>query len=218
MFTPLRLVAAGCLLSSLIAADAAAQDAAATFVRDEHSICADIDRSDCYQSHVLFESGAALRSVAAAPDGRLFFIEGGRNVRVAVGSDVLVRPALTVGSSRRLLTDLVLVPSFDTTRTILVAEVETARNGFRELSIVRYREIENLLGERAVIVTGLPAPASGGAPFTVDDDGRIYVAIPSVGGRDLYEAMVLRFNADGTVPTDSRAMSPVFSLGLEQPS
>ena len=56
--------------------------------------------------------------------------------------------------------------------------------------------------------------------LTVDDEERIYVAMPAASSQraDPYAGNILRFNADGTVPRDSHAASPVFARGFSEPA
>jgi hypothetical protein len=100
--------------------------------------------------------------------------------------------------------------------------VDTRSDGSRELNIVRYREVQNVLAEGAVIVAGLPVPPVGDAPFTIDSARRLYVAAPatltSYRNASPYGGMVLRFESDGTVSRDSHAGSPVLARGYARPT
>jgi hypothetical protein len=134
---------------------------------------------------------------------------------------MLSEPALQPRSLSTQIAGLALDPDFARNRFIYVGEIDTTAGGARELSIVRYREMANVLAEGAAIITGLPLASSGGAPFTIDSAGRIYVAVPAepnrYRGTSPYAGMVLRFENDGSVPRDRPAGSPVFARGYSQP-
>lgn len=162
-------------------------------------------------------------SLAALPDGRVLSIEDGRRVRVVADNTILPDPAFTLNDPLLRLDQIVIDPDFATTRIVYVSQTETLRDGRRELRIARYREVQNQLGEPAVIIAGLALPSSGNAVFTVDARGHIYVALPSTStssgrGVDAYQGLVLRFTTDGTVPSGSRAHSPILARGYEVPT
>jgi hypothetical protein len=188
-----------------------------------HTVCADSVPSDCYIAHVMASGLGLVSSLAAVSDGRLLFIEDGQRVRVVEGGVLLPEPALDVESARSQLTHLVVDPSFERTRFVFVSEAETFPDGERKLSIRRYREVQNLLGEGARIVPDLSMPPSGEARFTVDTAGRLYVAMPAEGHpergrRNPYGGFILHFNRDGTVPRESRGGSPILAQGYAQPT
>lgn len=185
-------------------------------------ICLGAADTDCYTAQLSVRTSGIISSVAALPDGRLLFIENGRRLRVAVGTTLLATPALTAAATRISLGGVAVDPAFGTTRVVFVSEIETREDGRRSLNLVRYRELQNTLGERALVVAGIPLPSTGAAPFTIGPDGRIYIAIPSAGADEAsgspYGASVLRFEADGSVPRDSRGASPIFGSGYTQPT
>lgn len=184
-------------------------------------LCAGTGHAECY----VVDHLASLRGNASAltptGDGRLLFIEDGRRVRVISGGTLEHEPALTVDTTTRLA-GLVLDPAFVRNQFVYVGEVETRADGSRELNIVRYREVRNVLAEGAAIVAGLPLPPVGDAPFTIDSARRLYVAAPATLSSDRnaspYGGMVLRFESDGTVSRDSHAGSPVLARGYAQPT
>ncbi len=159
-------------------------------------------------------------ALTAIGDGRLFVIENSRRVRVIDATALVADPALTADHTTTRFTDLVVDPAFDSTGYVFVGVTEFTRNDTREFSIVRYREVQNALGEGAVVVSGLSLHGSDDPRFTVDDAGRIYVAMPASGaGRsDPYASYILRFNSDGSVPAGSRGASPVLAHGYAVPA
>jgi hypothetical protein len=151
----------------------------------------------------------------------VFFVEDDRRIRVIADNVLLSEPALTAPTTRVRFGALAFDSSFETTRHVFVSEIEVRGDGTREMSIVRYREVNNSLGERSALVTGLSMPASGDAPFTLGTDGRIYVALPTTAAasaQTAYGARVLRFERDGSVARDSRGASPILANGYSRPT
>ena len=190
--------------------------------RARRVLCADTGHAECD----VVDRLASLRGKASAltptGDGRLLFIEDGRRVRVISGDTLAQESALTVDTTATRLAGLALDPAFARNHFVYVGEVETRADASRELNIVRYRELQNVLAEGAAIVAGLPLPPVGDAPFTIDSARRLYVAAPatlnSSGNATPYGGMVLRFESDGTVSRDSHGGSPVLARGSAQPS
>ena len=89
------------------------------------------------------------------------------------------------------------------------------------MDVVRYREVANTFGEGAVVVAGLPLPATGTSALAIDAARRLYVALPSSADSarvERYAGMVLRFESDGrSVPSDG-ADAPVFMRGYMDPT
>ena len=156
----------------------------------------------------------SVSSLAKLPDGRLLIVEDNRRVRVAVAGRVLNGAVLEAPRAR--LTSVVADPLFVRTRFLYVGEVETRADGQRELTIVRYRELNNQLGEAAVIVPGLPLNGSDDAPIALDDNGHLYVALPGTNDGQRMGA-ILRFNTDGSVPRENRSGSPIVAYGFASP-
>jgi hypothetical protein len=170
-----------------------------------------------YVATLLADGLGSISDLTPTPDGRLLFIEDRQRVRLLTGAGVAPGAALESG---RTLTGLALDPAFAETGLLFVGESEPRRDGIDALSIVRYRERRGWLGEGAAVVTGLPLPRAGVAPFTVDAARHIHVAVPTTGQRraDPYEGHLLRFNADGTVPADNRGASPIVAVGFTRPT
>lgn len=186
-------------------------------------VCWDTSTKECSTAFIIGRVSGRVSSLAPTPDARLFFIEDGRGVRVISGNAQLPEPALTVDVASLRLTQVVIDPNFLKTRFVYVSETETLFDGRRQLHISRYRELEHQLGERAVVVSGLPLQADGDAVFTLDSNGYLYVAAPSTRepfsrGQDAYGGFLLRFNVDGTVPRENRAGSPIFAKGYAWPT
>ena len=180
-----------------------------------------VGSAECYRVETLARISGSVSTLVRTSDRRLLFIEDGQRVRI-VEDDVLApEPALTAAASA-VLTGLVLDPAFADTRLVYVGVVEESSGGNRQLSIVRYREVANALGEGAVIVAGLPLPATGTPSLAVDAARRLYVAMPAAPPGDprpdRYAGMVLRFESDGTAVRDDGVDAPIFSRGYAQPT
>jgi hypothetical protein len=184
-------------------------------------VCLGSSREYCYQVQPIGAGLGMVRSLRATNDGRVFFIEDGRTVRVIERNRLLPEAATATRHDRHRLSDLALDSRFDQTHVLFVGEVESRGDGSRRLDIVRYREVHNSLGEGAAVVSGIELPPQGEAALAVDSAGRIYAAIPAtsaVNHDSAYGGKILRFNADGTVPGDNRMNSPVFGEGFSRPT
>lgn len=168
-----------------------------------------------FRAHGLGEVSA----LTPAADGRLFFIEDGRHIRIAAVRDgAVLPPALSAAAGVRF-TGLALAADFERSGHIFVAAARQHPDGTRELTIVRYRAVHGQLGEGTAVVGGLRLWSDRDAPFTVDHRGRIYVAMPGDGRayRDPYAGYVLWFDGDGRVPTEARGGSPILAHGFASP-
>jgi hypothetical protein len=85
------------------------------------------------------------------------------------------------------------------------------------MRIVRYREVQNTLGEAAVVVTGVQLPPAGAAAFTVDAYGRIFIAVPSSDPDTASSGVVLGFDADGGALQQNRSASPIVARAPSVP-
>lgn len=161
-------------------------------------------------------------SLASIGDGRLLVIEDRKRIRIISDGTLSAEPALSAADDRTQFASVVLDPDFPRNRFAYVGQVTTGADGRRELNIVRYREVANVLAEAAVIVPGLQLAPNGDVPIAMDASRRIYVAMPGMTGTPgiapAYAGMILRFESDGTAARESPAGSPLFSRGYAQPS
>ena len=188
--------------------------------RENSTICSDEPRTNCYGVRVIASDLGAVTALSPMPDGRVMFIEAGRQVRIVASTINASAIALTAESNRQL-TGLAIDPQFERSRSVFVAWTELARGG-PVLNITRYRELGNTLGEGATIITSLPVTPDSPTPLAIDDEGLIYVAMPAdrstSASRSLRVAgAVMRFNGDGRVPSSNRNASPIVATGYPTP-
>jgi hypothetical protein len=160
---------------------------------------------------VRFESLRPLTAIASTPDGRLFIVEEGRRISVLPPHG----QATTVyETDTARIAAIAPGPDYQQTAYFYAAEIVATPGAARELDIVRYREVDGRLGERAVLVPGLPA-SDNGVAITFDAAGTLYVAIGEGDARDPRSGRLLRYTAGGAVPDDNPTpYSPVVANGL----
>jgi glucose/arabinose dehydrogenase len=163
-------------------------------------------------------------AIAVAPDGALFL--GDRLGRIGVlrpdgtlGVGLVVPDAVTTADGGGVL-DVALDPGFAETRLLYVLDVVDGREGpaFR---LARYREVNGVLGERAVLTEGTPAPPEPVGSVAVGPDGRLFVAFGSAIGAappgGAYGGRLLRLNPDGTTPAGPGVTTPVIAGPFASP-
>jgi hypothetical protein len=159
-----------------------------------------------------------INAIAALPDGRALLIEGARHVRVLGRDGAVSAPTLTSETDEVALTDLAIDPAFEQTSAVFVGLTAMRRDGGREFRVVRYRLVAGSLGEGVAVVGGLAYRGEGSPRHAVDPAGHVYVAMPSGSSRDFGTNGILRFAADGSVPRENPAWSPVIASGLRSSS
>lgn len=171
------------------------------------------------RSTVLAHTALPVHVLHADARGRIWFVEGRGSIRILDRS--LVRTVLVAPDAEREFMGLATRPAAPTGTFVYVGEVSTRGGWARQLEIVRYREIQGVLGERSVLVSELLLPRSLGARMAIDEEGRIHVAMPAaddtVSSRDrAYAGMVLGFTPDGRAAGMNG--SPVLAPGLAAPA
>ena len=167
---------------------------------------------------IIASTEGSIGALGAIGDGRVLIVEDGRRICVFDGHTVPSNGALEASRSITFI-GIAVDPRVEQRSRIYVAETERRGDGTRELRIVRYRELQNTLGEPAVIVAGIPLPETGDAPFTVDSHGRIFVAVPSLAAdANSSAAVVLGFESDGSALRFNRAGSPIVSSAPSSPT
>jgi hypothetical protein len=174
---------------------------------------------ECQTTRVRADGLGPVRGLAALPDGRVLFVENARQVRVIEPGGLVATPSLGIDEGDAEFTELVVDPSFASTSFVFVGRTEPGQNGHQDFLVVRYRLVGDTLGQGAIIVGNLSFRGDHAPRFTVDDAGRIYVAMPRAAdaGADLYGGRVLRFAADGSVPEDHPGSSPILAESLPVP-
>ena len=134
---------------------------------------------------VLPEELQAPTALAIAPDGRVFVAEREGRVRILRESAPSIRMPATHRSTKCSTTSAgegglarararrgIRADAVCSTRVYTVRLPRRARR-FR---LVRYREVDGRLGERAVLLDGIPAARAARGALGVGPDGRLYVA------------------------------------------
>ena len=171
----------------------------------------------CYEVRILADDVDAPTSLSATSDGRLFFVEAGRRVRVIEHGALIADPAFILsGDIRSRIVGLAVDSRFDDTHSVFVAWTEASQTG-TNVNVTRYREVRNVLAEGAQIVTGLPTRAESLVPLAVDGDGLVYLALPGVEEAPL-EGTILRVDRDGLTPPTNPRPLPLVSKGFSEPT
>jgi aldose sugar dehydrogenase len=177
---------------------------------------------------VLPEQPDAPTAFASAPDGRVFVAERGGRIRILRGEALDPEPAIDI--EEVLITDtseggllaLALDAQFERTHLLYAVYTVLGREGSRQFRLVRFREVGDRLGERVVLLDGIPAGPRPSAALGTGPDGRLYVAFDASTrtGRTAalasYSGKVLRLNTDGTTPED-QGTGPVFATDFQSP-
>jgi len=171
----------------------------------------------CYRTQVLAAGLGEATNLVTTPDGRLLFVEGESRVRVIANDWLRPEPALVLPDGATRIVGLAIGYDFASSGSVFVAWTEVVR-GQSVLNVTRYRELQGVLAQGAVIVTGLPFAEGAVAPLAVDSAGHLYVALPAPGRQPLPSAgLVLRFTRDGQTPRESNQESPIFGYGYSRP-
>jgi len=178
------------------------------------------DKSVEHQSDLVSDELVDPIDLAFAPDGRLFVAEQAGTVVVIDGA-ARTREAVTDGGSGLLA--ITIDPDFARTHFVFAIYTEGNRGNTSTFTLARFREANGTLADRVVLVDRIPAAASARAALRCGADGRLYAAFDGSGnagrGADFasFSGKVLRLNADGTTPNDSRALSPVIAIDVAAP-
>jgi glucose/arabinose dehydrogenase len=151
-------------------------------------------------------------SIVWAPDGRMLFTERAGRIRVYENGKVRPQPLFTVPdvapSGEGGLMSIALHPQFASNRLLYLSYVYEADSQY--VRVVRYREAENGLTDRHVIIENLPAAEyHAGCRLRFGPDAKLYITTGDATRRELAQQLnslagkILRVNDDGTVPTDN---------------
>ena len=164
-------------------------------------------------------------ALAFAPDGRVFLTERPGRLRVLTPEGVLMAAPLAeiegvAAEGEGGLLGLALDPEFGRNRRLYLYHTYRAGGGLRN-RVVRYTENGGRLGERTVILDGIPgASVHNGGRLAFGPDGKLYVTTGDAAQSALAQdrgslaGKILRLNPDGSVPQDNPFPgSPVYSYG-----
>jgi glucose/arabinose dehydrogenase len=183
--------------------------------------------------------------LAFLPDGRRLYTEKGTGrVRImAPDGTVAPRAVLDVAvafSGERGLAGLTLSPGFVRDRTLYIWYTASPTSqdthdrepkGVAGVFIERYRlegdSIASSPGERILTLPARPGPFHNGGNVRFGPDGRLYVSLGELNKNASLNAQrtsspmgsILRYNPDGTVPTDNPlgVDNPIWVYGLRNP-
>jgi glucose/arabinose dehydrogenase len=173
---------------------------------------------------VVVERADEPADIAFAPDGRLFLAERDGMVRVIEG----VGRTQAVSDLEGEILALALDPDFPRTHYVYVATVAPEPVDGAPFSdaftIARYREANGILGERMVLLHGIPARRDrAAAALGIGPDGKLHVALDDGGDAALagdaasLNGKVLRLERDGTTPEDQPPGTTVQLSGFRSP-
>ena len=166
--------------------------------------------------------------LAFAPDGSIFVAERGGVVRLIRDGDLVGTPALDLSPEITRAEAGLLAIALDSKFgengfMYALYVVDAPRNGL-EFTLARFRFVNGVFGERAVLLDRTRAAAIGASgAVRVGDDGKLYVGLDSAsdnriaGSFATYNGKVLRMNTDATTPDDQPGSNPIYSLEHPQP-
>lgn len=160
--------------------------------------------------------------IAVAPDRRVFVAEGVGRIRV-VRDGRIVSPAAATDEQWSSVLALALAPDFSRSHLLYAIGTSRADGNRPTFWLARFREVADMLGERAILLDGVPAAATASASLRFGDDGKLYAAFddgddPALAGDVASRnGKVLRLNIDGTTPADQNGGNPTYIAGVHSP-
>jgi glucose/arabinose dehydrogenase len=177
------------------------------------------------RSEVVADALDSPTDLAFTVDNRIFIAERAGRVRVVREGRLEAAPALTLPATRETaLLGVAVDPSFDRTRFVYLLYTETSRHGGSAFSVARFREVNDTLADRVVLLDEVQTSAAHSrAALRFGPDGKLYVVLDNGGNERLaddlgsFNGKVLRLNPDGTTPDDQAGATPVYAYGLQSP-
>jgi aldose sugar dehydrogenase len=165
--------------------------------------------------------------MAFAPDGRIFVTERAGKVRVVQQDRLRAAPALQLDdvgvADGGGLVAIAIDPQFSNTHLVYTIYTARSRGNNLMFRLARFREVAGTLGERAILLEGIPASQGASASLRFAKDGKLYAAFDDSGDANLRERLssfngkILRLNPDASTPADSTAGTPVYAYGFQSP-
>ncbi len=165
--------------------------------------------------------------MVVAPDGRIFVTERAGRVRVVQQDRLRLEPSLRLDDVAAAggggLVALAIDPQFSSNHFIYTIYTVRSRGDALVFRLARFREVLGTLGERAILLEGVPAGEEAGANLSFGRDGKLYAAFDDSGDARLreklssYNGKVLRLNPDASTPGDNASASPIYASGFRSP-
>lgn len=158
--------------------------------------------------------------LALLPDGRMLIAERHGSVRVvAAGAlqreSALVLAEVAENSDLRLFA-IAAHPDFARNRFVYLAYTARDNNSGAAYRVVRTREINNTLGEAAIVYQSTADRGPGWISMRFGPDGKLYIGVASCDDcRPASAGAVLRLDDDGSAPRD--AASPFYVRDVKMP-
>ena len=166
-------------------------------------------------------------SLAFAPDGRLFVTERPGRVRIlnltarTASTALALDDVFAQGEAGTL--GLALDPAFSGNGFVYIFYTARLSSGGVN-RVVRYREVNGVLAERALLLDNIPAATiHDGGRVRFGPDGLLYIAAGDAANTNLPQDLaslagkILRITRDGATPASNAFGSPVYSYGHRNP-
>ena len=152
-------------------------------------------------------------SIVWDPDGRMIFTERPGYVRVfqngALNQKALYEVKDVEPTGESGLMSVALHPQFSSNHFLYLSYAYAGGGGVH-VRVVRFREADNGLTDRKVIIENIPeAQFHAGCRLRFGPDGKLYITTGDATDRQLAQRLdslagkTLRLNDDGTIPTDN---------------
>ncbi len=166
-------------------------------------------------------------SMAFAPDGRLFFTERPGRVRIYQNNQLIATPALVLEDVRHVgeggLLGIALHPQFTNNRLVYLLYTANAPGGMVN-RLVRYREANNTLADRAVLLERMAASSiHNGGRIRFGPDGLLYVTMGDAANTSLSQTLsslngkILRVDENGIAAGGNPFGSEIWTWGHRNP-